>query len=244
MEAKEFDIFLKICIFKEQTPYAMAFDYSCFISYRHNENEKIFYTNLRNIIQSEALTATNKSNSFFDENSIKYGEEWNDKIYIGVNGSYFFIPILHYNYLHIENNWCARELMHALKVEEIIRKKLPEEEREKFFYIIPFIYRGKPDNLPKGLSNKKALALQPFEYLIIKNDVSQELINLKQQLCDTLTECYKILDKYNIAGNFQQLFKKIPKPTDAEVNAWILEQKNLSKQKEAQQEPVLKKNGT
>jgi hypothetical protein len=220
----------------------MAFNYSCFVSYRHNDNEKQFYTNLKNIIQSEALTATNKTNSFFDEVSIKYGEEWDDKIYIGVNGSYFFIPILHYNYLHPDNNWCARELIHALKVEETIRNKLPENERKNFFYIIPFIYRGKPDNLPKGLSNKKALSLQPFEYLIIKNDISQELINLKQQLCDTLTECYKILDKHNDI-DFQALFNTIPKPDDKEVNAWILEQKNLHKQKEAEQAPVLKKNG-
>ena len=214
----------------------------CFISYRHNENEKIFYTNLRNIIQSEALTATNKANSFFDENAIKYGEEWDDKIYVGVSGSYFFIPILHYNYLHSENNWCARELMHALKVEELIRNQLPEDERKKFFYIIQFIYRGKPDNLPKGLSSKKALPLQQFEYSIIKNDITQELINLKQQFCDLLTECYKILDKHNDI-NFQQLFNQIPKPDDNEVNAWITEQKNLIKKNEAGQLPILKKNG-
>ena len=71
----------------------MAFEYSCFISYRHNENEKTFYNNFKNILQSEALTATNKNKSFFDEESIKYGEEWDDKIYSGVNSSYFFIDI-------------------------------------------------------------------------------------------------------------------------------------------------------
>ncbi len=223
-----------------QIPYAMAFEYSCFISYRHNDAEKLFYSNLREMIQSEAMLATNKNKLFFDENAIKYGEEWDDKIYDGVSGSYFFIPIYYPNYLHTDNIWCARELMHALRVEEVIKSKLTDDQKRKFFYIIPFIYRGKADSLPKGIANKKALFLQQFEYLIIKKDVSPELVNLKQQFCDTLTECWSILDEYNTT-DFQQMIQAIPKPTDEEVIAWIKEQRNNQTQKEAAHKPLLVK---
>ncbi len=216
----------------------MAFEYSCFISYRHNINEALFYNNLRDIIQSEAMLATNKNKLFFDENSIRYGEEWDDKIYDGVSSSFFFIPIYYPNYLHTDNIWCARELMHALRVQEVILSKLTADEKKKFFYIIPFIYRGKPESLPKGIGSKKALLIRDFEYLIIKKEWSPELVKLKQDFCDTLNECWSILDGHSNI-DFQQLIQAIPKPTDAEVKAWIKEQKEKQTIIEAEHKPFL-----
>lgn len=216
----------------------MAFEYSCFISYRHNKNEAVFYNNLREIIQSEAMLATNKNKLFFDESSIKYGEEWDDKIYDGVSGSYFFIPIYYPNYLHTDNIWCARELMHALKVQEVIHSKLTAAEQKNFFYIIPFIYRGKAESLPKGMATKKALLIRDFEYLIIKKEWSPELVKLKQDFCDMLNECWSILDGHSNI-DFQQLIQAIPKPTDAEVKQWIKEQKEKQIIIEADHKPFL-----
>ena len=218
----------------------MAFEYSCFISYRHNQNEATFYNNLRDIIQSEAMLATNKNKLFFDETAIKYGEEWDDKIYDGVSGSYFFIPIYYPNYLHADNIWCARELMHALKVQDVILSNLTDDEKKKFFYIIPFIYRGKPESLPKGMSSKKALLIRDFEYLIIKKEWSPELVKLKQDFCDTLNECWSILDNHSNI-DFQQLIQAIPKPTDDEVKNWIKEQKEKQTKIEAEHKPLLVK---
>ncbi len=219
----------------------MAFEYSCFISYRHNDDEKDFYVNLKKILQSEALTATNKPKSFFDEEAIKYGEKWDDKIYEGVNKSYFFIPILHYQYLNTDNNWCARELMHAVKIESVIKNSLPEDERSKFFFIIPFIYRGNATELPHEIGYKQATVLKPFEYVIINNVKSQELVTLKQNLGELLYAYYRVLEDHPEI-DFQALFNTIPRPTDEEVNDWINEQKKNERKQEAKRPPVLEKN--
>ena len=93
----------------------LSLQYSCFISYRRNEDNTKFLKNLKNIIQSELLHATGRNRAFLDNDEIRYGAEFDIAIYNAIEDSCFFIPVWHYHYLSIEQLWCAKELYHAIK---------------------------------------------------------------------------------------------------------------------------------
>ena len=59
----------------------MSFHYSSFISYRRNVGDEKFIKKFKAIIESEAAKVTNISKVFFDEDSIIWGQEFDERIY-------------------------------------------------------------------------------------------------------------------------------------------------------------------
>ncbi|MBS1511798.1 MAG: toll/interleukin-1 receptor domain-containing protein [Bacteroidetes bacterium] len=220
----------------------MSFKYSGFISYRHNDSDNTFFVNLKNFISSEIFKVTNKPKSFYDAESIDWGVNWDDKIYNGIGESFFFIPVWYYHYLNEANLWCARELYHALQVEQIIKSNLSAQDSKEFFFIFPLIYRGNTDLIPECFSKKSAKSLRNFETDILNKKITTRLNNFSNDIYDTLMKHFLILDKYP-AVDFQAMFNAIPRPTDAEIIDWIREQKKQINEKEAKLLPVLVKNG-
>ena len=130
----------------------MKYKYSVFISYRRAGCEGKFIKNFKEILEREASAATDISQVFFDEDSISWGKEFDEKIYEGIVSSCFFIPVYQYKYLSEEKIWCALELYHALEVEKRIR----EEVGRNFCFILPVIHRGGTKDLPKCINRKNA----------------------------------------------------------------------------------------
>ena len=98
----------------------MSYKYSSFISYRRNVGDEKFVKKFKGIIECEAHKVTNIPKVFFDEQSIRWGDEFDEKIYDGIVACYFFIPFYHNSYLHKDNLWCAKELYRAIEVEKKI----------------------------------------------------------------------------------------------------------------------------
>jgi hypothetical protein len=219
----------------------MGLKYSCFISYRRNEYYKKYIINLKRILQSEAFQVTNKQSAFFDEDSIRYGDTFDNRIYHGIQNSYFFIALWYLNYLHEDNLYCAKELLHALKIEEIIREKMPEEHKLNFSFIIPFLVRGCVSELPACFSKKLVVDIKSFEYAITNNKVSSKLVSLSQRLYKDLSEYYNLFSKYISEDEYYSLCESIEKPDDNYVRAWIKEQRKEIEMMEAKKIPILKK---
>lgn len=213
----------------------MNFKYSSFISYRRNIGDEKFLKNFKAIIETEAFRATNIQKAFFDETSIRWGDEFDEKIYDGIAESYFFIPIYHCTYLHQDNVWCARELYHAIEVEKIIHSRLNDD----YCYVLPIIHRGFSSALPSCLEKKNAKDIRQLEYAITNNKQTAALIKFRNNICETLNSYYRLFSEENI--DLKELCLSIHKPTDEEIKIWIKEQKEKEKNEESSNLPILKK---
>ena len=220
----------------------MAFEYSSFISYRHNDLNKTYFDNLKDFLKSEVFSATNIKEIFYDKVSIKWGVIWEDTIYSGIEESFFFLPVWYYHYLNEDNLWCARELYHALEIEKIIRDQLTDEDKDNFAFIFPLIYKGSADLIPSCLSEKHAKSLVGYEVTIKTKKINNKFQSVINDIYDTLLNQFLILEKYPHV-DFQALFLQIQRPSDTEIKEWIKKQKKNIAQKEANKPPVLTKNG-
>lgn len=220
----------------------MAFQYSSFISYRHDAFDKKYIANLKTLLKEQLFRiVTNIESVFYDEESINWGTEWDNKIYTGISKSVFFVPIWYHHYLNEENLWCARELYHALEIEKIIKEQLDEEDKDKFYFVLPLIYKGSNKGLPYSLSRKTAKSLDLYEVEIKNKKTTTRLQKFINDLFYALLEHFRVIEKYkNI--NFQELFDRVKIPTDDEIINWIKEQTREVKQIESENLPILKKN--
>lgn len=215
----------------------MSFIYSSFISYRRNENDSKFIRNLKDIIAAEAQTVTNKAKVFFDENSIKWGNEFDHTIYDGILSSYFFIPIYQYTYLHVDNVWCAREIYHALQIEKKIRE---HTDNSKYCFILPIIYRGSTDELPDCICKINAKSIRHLEHLIRgKNEGNLKLTQFRTDISTVFHSNFKLIENHDI--NLNELCKGIEIPDDDKIKDWIKEQNRVQKESESKKLPILKK---
>ena len=210
--------------------------YSTFISYRRNPGDMRFLKNFKSIVESEALRITNIPKVFFDEDSIEWGNEFDKKIYESIGSSYFFIPIYHYTYLHVDNIWCARELYHALEVEKIIRESVDGN----YCFILPIVHRGSPKNLPTCIGRKNAIKISLIEQDISNNKSTTRLRKFKEYIYDTLLDSFKLITDKGI--KIDELCAMIKEPTEDEIKIWIKVQKEIEKNNESNDPPILNKN--
>jgi len=213
----------------------MSFTYSSFISYRRNNGDEKFVKNFTAIIESEAQKVTNIAKVFFDETSIKWGTDFDQKIYEGIAASYFFIPFYHNSYLHVNNIWCAREIHYAIEVEKKIREIFKD-----YCFILPIIYRGLPNALPSCIGKKNAKEIRQLEAVITSNKISAGLIKFKQDIYDIFLESFDLINNNEFV--LSDLCASIVEPTDEEIRSWINEQKGIQRKFESENLPILKKN--
>lgn len=209
----------------------MPFQYSCFFSYRRNEGEHKFVKNFNSIIESVAHTVTNLNKTFFDEISIQHGQDFDKKIYQAISESYFFILMNTNIYIHKENNWCAKELYRAIKVEEKIR-----ERANQFCFILPYVQIGDNISLPKGIATKNAIKLRKLRVSIINEETTDALEDFKNELYNNLVRNFELLNGIDFGNELIS----IPIPTDDELNDWMDKQIDLSRKNEANKIPLLK----
>ncbi len=212
----------------------MSFNYSCFISYRRNSGEHKFVKKCKSIIESIGGIVTNKQEVFFDEDSIKFGQDFDEKIYNGIATSYFFIPFYHNSYLHIDNLWCAKELFRAIKLEEIIRKEINKE----YCFILPLIQIGSLNALPSCINKKNTKEIRQLEPAILSNKTTVAVTKFKNLIHDVLLESFELLKNKEL--NLKEISDTIPFPQDSEIIEWINQQNGILKIVEAQNLPRFK----
>lgn len=213
----------------------MGFHYSTFISYRRNVGDEKFIKKFKALIESEAAKVTNIPKVFFDDVSIQWGEEFDDKIYNGIVACYFFIPFYHNSYLHEDNLWCAKELYRAIEVE----KKIREKSVDNYCFILPIIYRGSASAFPDCIGRKNAKEIKKYRHLVLSNKTNKALEDFKDNIYDIFLANFELL---NDDIKFSELCASIPIPSDADIKEWIKEQKEADNKLEADNPPILKKN--
>lgn len=215
----------------------MNFQYSIFISYRRNlAGKQELIRKVTALFEAEAHSVTNAGKAFFDEDSIKWGNSFDEKIYEGIVNSCFFIPFYHHTYLHEDNLWCAKELYRALKVEEKIQKTF-----KNYCFILPIVQKGELASLPNCIGRKNAIKLIQYEHHILGNKKgSAALKDLRHKIYAIFLDNFKLLDS---GFKFSEICNDIEIPGDEEIKEWIREQKKIEKSIEASHLPILKKNG-
>ena len=213
----------------------MSCQYSTFISYRRNVGDEKFIKKFKSIIECEAFKVTNIPKVFFDEDSIRWGDEFDEKIYDGIVACYFFIPFYHNTYLHEDNLWCAKELYRAIEVE----KKIRESAIHNYCFILPIIDRGSASAFPKCIGQKNAKEIKQIRHLVLSNKTNAALERFKDTIYDIFVSNFKLL---NNEVKFSELCADIDIPSDDVIKEWIREQKKNEKISEANNPPILKKN--
>ena len=213
----------------------MNFLYSSFISYRRNVDDEKFIKKFKVILEGEAHKVTNIPKVFFDEDSINWGEDFDERIYNGIVACYFFIPFYHNTYLHEDNLWCAKELYRAIEVE----KKIRETAVANYCFILPIIDRGSASAFPDCIERKNAIETKKYRHLVLSNKTNKALEDFKEYIYNIFLSNFKQL---NVDINFCELCDSIEAPSDDEIKKWIREQKEIEKKAEATNPPILQKN--
>jgi len=211
----------------------MSYHYSAFISYRRNAGDEGFIKKFTAIIECEALKVTNIPKVFLDENTINWGEDFDDRIYDGIVSCYFFIPFYHNTYLHENNIWCAKELYRAIAVERKIRNIVASE----YCFILPIIDRGAASAFPECIGRKNAKEIKRYRHLVINKKTNAALEEFKENIYEIFLNNYRLLGENTIS----ELCADITVPTDDEIIDWIREQKEIERKVEANRPPILRK---
>lgn len=219
----------------------MSFEYSCFISYRREEQRNKFIENFCKHLATAAFDACNKQNLFIDKKGILVGDDFPERIYNGIRSSYYFVLFHNYHYLHTDNVWCAKELKYALDVEKARIELMNDADKENYKWIIPLVIRGNLNDLPQIIPNRHGIPIGCYEAVINSHKpLPQLVLNFFTDLYEKMIVLYHIHENYP-AERFDDCYKEIPYPTDEEIIEWINEQKKRISSTEAKNLPTLKK---
>lgn len=218
----------------------MPFEYSCFISYRRENQRNKFIIDFCQHLNTKAKDATNLGNLFLDVEEIKNGVPFPEKIFESIINSCVFFVFNTQHYLNATDYWCAKELFYALQVEEKRKSLLDKDDQKLFNNILILLVNGTPGDLPNSLQNRNAYSIKEFEYFgkFLHNKRSKELLD---RIGDRIDEIYKIYKKYSIE-EFTNQCKSIEYPEDDEITKWISIQKTLTKKQESDHKPILVRN--
>jgi hypothetical protein len=201
----------------------MPFDFSCFISYRREKLRINFIEEFCEYLNTKAKDATNIDKLFTDFNEIKNGQPFSQTIFSSIIKSYVFIVFNTQHYINEHDNWCAKELFFALKVEQKRRELMMLEDEKSFNCILILLLNGSCKDLPRSIAERNAHSLKEFDYFgkFLKNRKSKKLLD---DLGDRIDDIFKVYQKYSTL-NFTEQCEKIPFPSDEELLSWIKEQK-------------------
>lgn len=218
----------------------MPFEYSCFISYRRENQRNRFIIDFCQHLNTKAKDATNLGKLFLDVEEIKNGVSFPEKIYESIINSCVFFVFNTQHYLNATDYWCAKELYFALKVEDKRKSLLSKDDQKLFNNILILLVNGTLGDLPNSLKTRNAYSIKEFEYFgkFLKTRRSKELLD---RIGDRIDEIYKIYNKYAIE-EFTNQCKSLEYPKDDEIAKWISIQKTLAKKQESDHKPILIRN--
>jgi TIR domain len=132
----------------------MEFKYSCFISYRHHQNQLIerFITDLQEALDSE-LTLTTDLPVYVDR-QLQAGDHFNKAIEKALCESVCMIMVFTPTYFNIKSPYCAREYKAMEQLEQRRLALLRAASAREHGLIIPIVLRGS-DILPAPIKSRR-----------------------------------------------------------------------------------------
>jgi len=212
----------------------MAFQYGCFISFRHLDKLEPFVRQLSKDIKNELDLYGNQLDVFLDENRIKPGDHFNMLIPQALCRSVVLVVIYVPAYFHADKPYCTKEFVAFVEHEKRrlleIQQKKPDADVSSIHQVIPIIMRKDasrplPEELVKDRnridwSDNMAALANPSKFS--KSTKYQE---------DVRMICEKIWKVYESASNLQTLVD-CPKITALPDDDHALIQKLLTTNKQ------------
>lgn len=188
----------------------MAFEYGCFISYRHLDGIVPFVQRLAKDIERDlASQGIPELRVFLDENRIQPGNPFNQQIPSSLCKSIVMVVIYVPAYFDNEKPYCTKEFVAFMEHEERrlreIAQKFPDYDLAELFQIIPIVLRKSPlYPIPPELDDRAPIYWQDttaFEtpgrfaltnqYIEQKRKICNRILNIWSRVpqLDTVTNC-------------------------------------------------------
>jgi hypothetical protein len=143
--------------------------YSCFISYRHPQNEydltKSFVEDLKTALKTY-LGPLMSLDVFIDEERLKPGYLFKEALAEAICQSVCLIVVYTPKYFDESATYCAREYKAMLQLEVERKQFVPNR---KIGFIIPVVFRG-PNEIPSELKNDR-LYCDFSEYTLVESNI-------------------------------------------------------------------------
>jgi hypothetical protein len=130
----------------------MAFEYACFISYRHGYEPGVqrFYESFRSELAVQVELYLPGMRVYLDTNRLRGGDFINNELALALCNSVCMISLFNPHYFDVENTYTAREYCAMVNLEQHRLPLLPPTNRKGL--IIPIIIRG---TLPEEIKNER-----------------------------------------------------------------------------------------
>ncbi|HTF03400.1 MAG TPA: toll/interleukin-1 receptor domain-containing protein [Bacteroidia bacterium] len=174
----------------------MAFNYSCFISYRHGKYELIkrFVDDLKDALSAELEPYFGQMEIYIDSERLEPGHLYNKKLSAALCQSVCMIIVYTPQYFMEDKAYCTREFM-AMEDLETRRISLLEPEHQSNGLIIPIVLRGGNTVPPLITGNRIFKSFENFtlaEERLIQN---RNFIAAIGEIASYIHERYKHLRK-------------------------------------------------
>jgi hypothetical protein len=174
----------------------MAFEYSCFLSYRHHEQNKLaetFINELYSALHDELGVITDRD-IFIDRQGMRGGNIIDPKLARALCTSVCMIAVYTPNYFSEERPYCAREYLAMEILEQKRLKRVSGPPGKEAGLIIPVVWRG-VEELPSEIRAKRHYYdFQGFSLRARSLSRSKELQPHIHKLADAVHQRAKIFE--------------------------------------------------
>jgi hypothetical protein len=200
---------------------AMAFQYACFVSYRHppvqGELAERFIDDLSGALKSE-LGAWMNEPLFVDRDRMQAGTFFNPALAGALCRSVCMIMVYTPHYFNTQNPYCAREYVAMEKLEKVRLSRLPDQQRYGGL-IVPIILRGE-EYLPPTIRNERHYySFERFTLWSKRIAHNPQLEPLVRQIAGVIYARKNMLDPWS--DEFTCDCHSFTFPTEDEVMPWL-----------------------
>ena len=130
----------------------MAFEYACFISYRHGHEPGVqrFYESFRSELAVQVEFYLPGMQVYLDTDRLRGGDFFNNDLALALCNSVCMISLFNPYYFDVKNTYTAREYRAMVNLEQRRLSLLPPPDRKGL--IIPIVIRG---TLPEEIRNER-----------------------------------------------------------------------------------------
>jgi hypothetical protein len=198
----------------------MAFKYSCFISYRHGQNQlaERIVNDLSTALANE-LELYIGTEVYVDRERLKGGDFYNEELARALCQSICMIMVFTPRYFDLHSTYCAREFKAMEKLEEERLRVLERLTGKRVGLIIPIVFRG-ADSLSSEI--KAHRHYYDFgDFLLCDTEISKHPNYARKikQLAKTIFDIYQIfslLSEDPCSG-----CEDFVLPAESEVTQWL-----------------------
>lgn len=190
----------------------MAFEYGCFISYRHLAGIETIVRRLASDIKKELdLYGFPPSKVFLDEDRIQSGDNFNMLIPSSLCKSIVMIVVYVPDYFNKHKPYCTKEFVAFLEHEKRrlieVTQKYPQHDLAKLHQIIPIILRKDPAiALPPELGTRDYIDWSTTTIFERTKEFAKTVpyANAKREICNKIRDIWNSLPQLDVLADCQQ----------------------------------------